>query len=359
MFKKEYDDAYYRVMNSGWYILGEELELFEQEFADYCHTDYCIGVGNGLEALFLVLKSWDIGPGDEVIVPANTFIATWLAVTWTGAKPVPVEPDEKTYNIAIHNVEKSITPKTKAIIPVHLFGQPVNIDPINEIANKYNLKVLEDAAQSHGAEFNHKRTGGMTDAAAFSFYPTKNLGAYGDGGAITTNNKKLAYNIKLLRNYGSEKKYAHSMLGINSRLDELQAAFLRTKLLHLDETNKTRKEIAFQYKMALNKSQFTLPFVHESADPVWHQYVIRTDKRDKLQTYLTTMGIETLIHYPTPPHLCAAYSYLGYKKGSFPITETISNEILSLPIGPELTSDIINYITDSILKFESMEMSNE
>jgi dTDP-4-amino-4,6-dideoxygalactose transaminase len=358
-FKEEYDDAYYRVMESGRYILGEELELFEHKFANYCRTDYCIGVGNGLEALFLVLKSWNIGPGDEIIVPANTFIATWLAVTWTGAKPVPIEPDEKTYNITVQEVEKSLTSKTKVIIPVHLYGQPVDIKPINELATQFGLKVLEDAAQAHGAEFNHERTGGMADAAAFSFYPSKNLGAYGDGGAITTNDKRLADHLKLLRNYGSEKKYSHSIPGLNSRLDELQAAFLQTKLIHLDESNKIRKNIADQYKMSLKKSHLTLPFVHKLADPVWHQYVVRTKVREKIQAHLRNNSIETIIHYPIPPHLSAAYTNLGYKPGDFPISETLSNEIISLPIGTHLTSEMINYIIDSIIKFELMEVSNE
>jgi dTDP-4-amino-4,6-dideoxygalactose transaminase len=336
--KDELDAAYHRVMNSGWYILGKEGEAFEAEFAEYCQVKHCIGVGNGLDALHLILRASGIGPGDEVIVPSNTYIATWLAVTYSGATPVPVEPDERTYNIDPSRIESAITERTKAIMPVHLYGQPADMDSINDIATRYGLKVFEDAAQAHGAKYKGRKTGGLGDAAGFSFYPGKNLGAFGDGGAVTTNDGGLAEKIRMLGNYGSRVKYHNEVKGFNSRLDELQAAMLRVKLSKLDAWNERRKQIAGYYldQLKFNRN-IILPFTHEWADPVWHLFVVRHSKREILETSLTEVGIGTMIHYPIPPHLQDAYSELCYSEGAFPIAENIHKEILSLPMGPHLT----------------------
>ncbi|PSB57217.1 DegT/DnrJ/EryC1/StrS family aminotransferase [Chamaesiphon polymorphus] len=336
--KAELDDAYARVMASGWYILGEEVAAFEAEFAAYCQTQYCIGVGNGLEALHLILRAMDIGAGDEVIVPANTYIASWLAVSQVGATPVAVEPDERTYNIDPSLIEAAITARTKAIMAVHLYGQPADMDAINEIAKRHNLQVIEDAAQSHGARYKQRRTGGLGNAAGFSFYPSKNLGAIGDAGAVTTNDAELADRIRLLRNYGSRIKYENEIAGYNSRLDELQAAFLRVKLAKLDEWNARRVSVADRYLAALGKNpQLTLPVVPAWADPVWHLFVVRHPNRYNLEQHLRQNGVATLIHYPTPPHLSAAYRQAGTPQGSLPITERISNQIISLPMGSHLS----------------------
>jgi len=349
--KTEIDIAFQRVMSSGWYIQGEELAAFEVEFAEYCNVKYCIGVGNGLDALHLILRAMDIGDaGDEVIVPSNTFIATWLAVSYAGATPVPVEPDEKTYNIDPNKIEVAINEKTKAIMPVHLYGQPANMDPILEIANRYNLKVIEDAAQAHEARYKGKRVGGLGNAAGFSFYPGKNLGAYGDGGAVTTNDPIIAEKIRRLRNYGSQKKYLHDVKGVNSRLDELQAAFLRVKLRHLDEWNARRKVLADMYlKELANVPYLTLPFVPEWADPVWHLFVVRTPERERLQNHLLDCGIQTLIHYPTPPHKQGAYIELDHL--NLPISEQIHKEVLSLPIGPTMAPSDAVQVTNVIKRF--------
>jgi dTDP-4-amino-4,6-dideoxygalactose transaminase len=351
--KDELDAAYHRVMDSGWYILGKEVESFEKEFADYCGVNYCIGVGNGLDALHLILRAMDIGPGDEVIVPSNTFIATWLAVTYTGATPVPVEPDEKTYNINPELISEAITPKTKAIMPVHLYGQPADMEPILEIASKYNLKVIEDAAQAHGAKYKGKKTGGLGDAAGFSFYPGKNLGAFGDGGAVTTNDSLIAEKVRRLSNYGSLVKYSHEVKGFNSRLDELQAAFLRVKLRRLDDWNKRRQNIAELYLNGLaNVPELILPYQADWAEHVWHLFVIRHPNRDKLQKLLTENGIQTLIHYPIPPHKQSAY-----KENSnwvLPVSERLHNEVLSLPMGPEMLKDTLSII-DSIQRKHQTE----
>jgi dTDP-4-amino-4,6-dideoxygalactose transaminase len=335
--KAELDAAYHRVMASGWYILGREVEAFEAEFATYCETKYCIGVGNGLEALHLILTAMEIGTGDEVIVPANTYIASWLAVSQTGATPIPVEPDEQTYNIDPTKIETAITDRTKAIMAVHLYGQPADMDAIDRIATRHHLHVIEDAAQAHGARYKHRRVGNLGDAAGFSFYPTKNLGAVGDAGAITTNHAELADRIRLLRNYGSRVKYENEIQGYNSRLDELQAAFLRVKLTKLDEWNVRRLEIATAYLKNVDRnSSLTLPFVPEWAEPVWHLFVVRHPHRDRLAQHLQKNDISTLIHYPIPPHLSAAYAGAGWQVDSFPITECLSREILSLPIGSHL-----------------------
>lgn len=347
--KDDIYNAYKRVLESGRYILGKELELFEKEFASYCNVKYCIGVGNGLDAIHLILRAMDIGIGDEVILPAHTFIATWLAVSHCGAKLVPVEPDERTYNINPSLIEEKIGKKTKAIIAVHLYGQPADMDMINSIANKYNLKVIEDAAQAHGALYKDRKVGSLGDVAGFSFYPGKNLGAFGDAGAVTTNNDELAEKIKILRNYGSERKYYNKVIGYNSRLDPLQAAFLRVKLKYLNRWNNHRKKIANLYKMGLlNIDDIILPDTYRNVESVWHLFVIRYNYRDNMINYLNEIGIQTLIHYPIPPHLSEAYKYLNLKKGEFPITEKISESIFSLPIGPHLKTEEINYIIKNI-----------
>jgi len=344
--KEEIDRAYQRVMDSGWYIHGAELKAFEAEFADYCNVKYCIGVGNGLDALHLILRAMDIGEGDEVIVPSNTFIATWLAVSYAGAIPVPVEPNEKTYNIDPNSIEAAITEKTKAIMPVHLYGQPADMDPISEIAARYHLKVIEDAAQAHGARYKGKRTGGLGDAAGFSFYPGKNLGAFGDGGAVTTNDPKIAEMVRQLRNYGSKVKYSHDVRGFNSRLDELLAAFLRVKLRHLDEWNARRLELVDCYRRCLAGSKVLLPVIPVGFESVFHLFVARTINRDDLQAGLKAAGIETLIHYPTPPHKQGAYKSM--QNLSLPIAECMSQEVLSLPMGPHLSGAMVEEISRHI-----------
>jgi len=339
--KNELDTAYQRVMESSWYVLGAEVAAFEQEFAHYCGVKHCIGVGNGLDALFLVLKAWGVSTGDEVIVPANTYIATWLAVTYTGAKVVPVEPDEHTYNIDPRKIEAAITEKTKAIIAVHLYGQPADMPTINAIGKKHHIKVLEDAAQAHGAKCHGQRVGGLGDAAGTSLYPGKNLGAFGDAGVVTTNNDETADAVRVLRNYGSRVKYHNEVVGYNSRLDELQAALLRVKLRHLEEWNQRRTQVAQQYLRGLaDHKEFLLPYSPPWAEPVWHLFVIRTHQRASLQKRLSASGIQTLIHYPIPPHLSGAYTAFGWQVGDYPISECLANEVLSLPIGPHMKEDV-------------------
>jgi dTDP-4-amino-4,6-dideoxygalactose transaminase len=350
--KEELRDVFCRVVESGWFILGKEVEAFEKEFATCCGARQCVGVANGLDALHLILEAMNIGPGDEVIVPANTYIATWLAVTYAGAIPVPVEPDERTYNLDPSLLEAAITSRTKAIMPVHLYGQPADMDRINAIAEPYGLKVIEDAAQAHGARYKGRPAGSLGDAAGFSFYPGKNLGALGDAGAVVTNDEELADKVRTLRNYGSRKKYWNEAKGFNSRLDELQAAFLRVKLGKLDEWNERRKRIAEQYLQALEGvPDLILPFVPKYADPVWHLFVVRHGKRDVLQEHLEANGIGTLIHYPLPPHLQDAYVELGFEKGKLPITEKLAGEILSIPIGPHLSDDEVDYIIAAISSY--------
>jgi dTDP-4-amino-4,6-dideoxygalactose transaminase len=330
-------NALNRVLESGWYVMGTEVEAFEKEYAAFCEAQYCIGTGNGLDALHLALLAMGVGPGDEVIVPAHTFIATWLAVSHCGATPVPVEPDLPTYNIDPERIEAAITSKTKVILPVHLYGQPVDLDPILEIAKRYGLRVLEDAAQAHGARYKGKRLGAHGDAVAWSFYPVKNLGALGDGGAVTTNDEGLAAKIRLLGNYGSQNKYDHQTQGLNSRLDELQAACLRIKLPHLDGWNQRRKEIAERYLSGLAENDaIVLPEVPSWADPVWHLFVIRHGTRDALQTRLQEHGITTMVHYPIPPHQSGAYKDFNYGKNNFLVTEQLSREVISLPLHPML-----------------------
>ena len=335
--REEFDAAYRRVMESGWYILGQEVEAFEAEFADYCGAKHCVGVGNGLEALHLILRALEIGPGDEVLVPANTYIATWLAVSYTGATPVPVEPDEATFNLDPARVEAAITKRTRGILPVHLYGQPADMDPINALASRYGLKVIEDAAQAHGARYKGRRTGTLADAAGFSFYPGKNLGAFGDGGAVVTNDAEVAEKVRLLRNYGSHVKYHNEIKGVNSRLDELQAAFLRVKLSYLDQWNSRRVKLAAMYDESLAGLGLRLPYAPDWADPAWHLYVVRSPARRELQEHLANSGVGTLIHYPIPPHLQKAYAGIGHAAGAFPLSEDMANEVLSLPIGPHMS----------------------
>lgn len=349
--KPELDEAFHRAMDSGYYILGNEVKQFEEEFSQYCNVKHCIAVGNGLEALHLILRAYEIGVGDEVIVPSNTYIATWLAVTYTGAKIVPVEPDPRTYNLDPQAVETAITAKTKAILPVHLYGQPADMDPINEIAKKYNLKVIEDSAQAQGALYKGKKAGALGDASGFSFYPGKNLGAFGDGGAITTQNDQLAEKLHMLRNYGSKIKYENQCIGYNSRLDELQAAFLRVKLRHLDQWNARRTKIAQYYLDNWQGLDLILPYVDPNTQPVWHIFAIRTKHREAFQNYLKEKGVGTLIHYPIPPHLQKAYQHLGIEEGRLPISETIHKQIVSLPMGPHLDDAQVDYVVDKVKSF--------
>jgi len=330
------DTAYRRVMASGWYLLGREVEAFESDFAAFCGARHCIGVGNGLDALHLILRAMDIGAGDEVIVPSNTYIATWLAVSYAGATPVPVEPDEATFNIDPERIEAAITHRTKAILAVHLYGQPADMDPVSAVARKYGLRVIEDAAQAHGARYKGRRTGSLGDAAGFSFYPGKNLGAIGDGGAVVTNDDEIAARVRVLRNYVSQVKYYNEVKGYNSRLDELQAAFLRVKLACLDEWNARRAAIADVYRGALAAAGLRLPHVPEWAQPAWHLFVVRVDERSRLTDNLDRQGIGWLIHYPLPPHLQEAYREMGLPVGAFPIAEQTAQEVVSLPMGPHL-----------------------
>lgn len=350
--REEMLNIFAKVYDSNWYILGEEVKMFEKEYAVYNHTDFCTGVANGLDALFLSLKALGIGKGDQVIVPSNTYIASVLAVSYTGAEPVFVEPDVHTYNIDPENILKAITPKTKAIMPVHLFGQACNMDSIMNIAAENKLFVVEDNAQAHGATFNNKITGSFGDINATSFYPGKNLGAIGDAGAVTTNNEALAKTAAILRNYGSNKKYYNEVIGYNMRLDELQAAILRAKLKYIDQWTKEKQTIAARYTERLNNiGDLVLPFVNPHATHVYHLYVIRTNKRDELQKFLKNNGIETLIHYPIPPHLQQAYQDLNFQKGSFPIAEKLSDTSLSLPVYIGLSEDQQDYIAEKIKAF--------
>ena len=349
--KHEMDEAVSRVFQSGIYLLGRELESFEKEFAIYHDAGHCVGVGNGLDALHLALKALGAGPGGEVLVPSNTYIATWLAVSYAGARPVPVEPDEHTYNIDPNKIEAAITSRTKGILPVHLYGQAADMDPILEIAKRHKLWVLEDAAQAHGARYKGRRVGGIGDIAGWSFYPGKNLGALGDGGAITTNNPDLADRVRILRNYGSRVKYVNEVKGVNSRLDEIQAAVLSVKLKHLDNWNERRRQIAAFYTSELANTGLALPQVPDWASPVFHLYVTRSKQRDKLREHLDRAGIGTLIHYPIPPHLQQAYKELGMRPGDLPISERIHKEVVSLPMGPHLTSSQTARVVQAIKEF--------
>lgn len=347
--KAELDEAYQRVMKSGHFILGPELAAFEENFARYCDVKHAIGTGNGLDSLSLILRAMEIGKDDEVVVPSHTFIATWLAVSSVGAKPVPVEVNPHTYNLDSTRIEAAITSKTKAILVVHLYGQPADMDAIHAVASRYQLKVIEDAAQAHGALYKGKKVGSLSHAAAFSFYPTKNLGAIGDGGAITTNDDDLASQIRLLRNYGSPVKYRHDVKGCNSRLDELQAAFLNVKLKKLDVWNQRRQQIAQQYLDALSGCEWLkLPAVPEWADPVWHLFTVQHPEREACMSHLKELGIQCLIHYPIPPHLSKAYEEIRYQIGDFPIAEEIARNIFSLPLWPHMTEKDIRIVIHTL-----------
>lgn len=348
--KTEIDEAVCRVVSSGWYIGGPEVEKFEAEYADYCEAAHAVGVANGLDALHLALLAMDVGPGDEVIVPSNTYIATWLAVSQCGATPVPVEPVEATYNIDPARIEAAVTARTKVILPVHLYGQPADLDPILAIARKHKLRVLEDGAQTHGARYKGQRIGAHGDAVAWSFYPGKNLGALGDGGAVTTNDPAIADRVRVLRNYGSRVKYVNEVKGFNSRLDPLHAAVLSVKLRHMDEWNARRQRIASLYLSELVNIGLTLPLVPEWASPVWHLFVVRHPRRDKLQQHLDAAGIGCLIHYPIPPHLQQAYAHLGLAKNAFPLATRMADEVLSLPMGPHLSAVQANTVIETIRK---------
>lgn len=344
--------AYNKVMDHSYFILGQECKGFEEEFAAYCDAKYCVGVANGLDALFLILKAMEIGEGDEVIVPSNTFIATALAVSYAGAKPVFAEPEFTSYNMDPARLEEAITDKTKAIIPVHLQGRPADMDLIMQVARKHNLKVIEDAAQAHGVFYKGKKVGTFGDAAGFSFYPGKNLGALGDGGAVVTNNQELADKVRAIANYGSNYKYSHIYKGINSRLDELQAAFLRTKLTQLDKWNAARAAIAKKYFQGITNEKIVLP-LKPDADfgHIYHVFVIRCQQRDALEKHLADHGVGTVKHYPIPIHLQACYADLGYKKGDFPIAEEISDTVISLPMFYGMTDAQIQYVIDAINLF--------
>jgi dTDP-4-amino-4,6-dideoxygalactose transaminase len=350
--KGELLPSFENFIDKGWYILGDQVKKFEQEYANYCTTKHAVGVANGLDALIIALKTLNIGAGDEVIVPSNTYIASWLAVSYVGATPIPVEPRLDTYNINPDLIEAAITPKTKAIMPVHLYGQCCEMDAIMNIAQKHNLFVVEDNAQSQGATFNGKVTGCFGHINGTSFYPGKNLGAYGDAGAITTNDEQLYKRSNVIRNYGSQKKYYNEIKGINSRLDELQAGFLSIKLKYLTKWCEQRNHIAALYNQQLiGVGDVIIPMLANGATSVYHLYVIRTNKRNTLQQYLNENGVGTLIHYPLPPHLQEAYQEMGYKKGDFPLAETIADTCLSLPIFPGLKDEQVIQVCDTIKQF--------
>ena len=349
---KDIRAAFERVYARSWYIEGVEDEVFEKAFAEYCDSKYCVGVGNGLDALFLALKALGVGTGDEVIVPSNTYIATALAVTYVGATPVFVEPDIRTFNIDPLRIEEAITDKTKAIMPVHLYGQPCDMDRIMEIAKKYGLFVVEDCAQAHGATYKGKVIASFGDAAGFSFYPGKNLGALGDAGATVTNDEELTKKVRALGNYGSDYKYHHIYKGNNSRLDELQAAFLAAKLPHLDRMNEERRRIAQKYIDGIKNEEVILPYIPEYANPVWHIFAIRCKRRDELEKFLNDANIGTNKHYPIPMHLQECYKDLGFKEGDFPIAEEISATELSIPMYYGMTDEEVHYVIDRVNEFK-------
>lgn len=351
-YKAEYDQAAISTLESGWYILGKNGEKFEDEFSNFIGSKHCAGLNSGLDALILAFRALDISEGDEVIVPANTYIASVLGITENRATPIFVEPDEF-YNLDATKIEAAITPKTKAILVVHLYGQAANMSSIKEIADKHNLFLVEDCAQSHGAKYNDKTTGTFGDIGCFSFYPTKNIGAFGDSGAIVTDNEKIYEKIKMLRNYGSKIKYHNEILGINTRLDEIQAALLSVKLSHYSELRKERSDIANKYLKNIDNKEIKLPTIRDKSQHVWHLFVIRTGKRDKFQSYLLEKGIDTQIHYPIPPHLSDAYEYLGYKEDSYKTTEDYANTILSLPLYEGMTEQEIDYVIETVNKYKA------
>lgn len=350
MYQREYEEAALRVLRSGWYVLGNEVKGFEKEFSDYTGRKYCIGLNSGLDALIMSVRALGIGSGDEVIVQANTYIATVLGITENGATPVFVEPDEF-FNIDAEKIEAAITERTKAIMIVHLYGQASNMDRISEVAEKHNLPVIEDCAQSHGACFGGKMTGAFGISGCFSFYPTKNLGAFGDAGAIVTDDEEFAEKIRMMRNYGSKVRYYNEIEGVNSRMDELQAALLRVKLSHIDELNNERKRLAQNYDAGIKNKKIKLPQIRENADSVFHQYVIMCDDREAFREFLNGYGIQTEIHYPVPPHLAKCYKRLGHKEGEFPITEEYADKVVSLPIYTGMTNLEQEYVIEKINMF--------
>ncbi len=353
-YKEKTSQNIKRVVDSGWYILGNEVKEFENKFATYCGVKHCIGVANGLDALILIIKAYGFGTGDEIIVPANTYIASILAISANGATPVLVEPDINTYNIDPSKIEEKITAKTKAIMVVHLYGQAVKMNKVYELAQKYDLKIIEDSAQAHGANFKGKKTGNLGDASGFSFYPGKNLGALGDGGAITTNDDKLTEKIRILRNYGSEKKYENCYKGFNSRLDEIQSAILKSKLEFLDRDNERRREIAKHYRKNIKNKDIILPYVEDESSHVWHLFVLRTKNREELKRYLLENSIQSMIHYPVAPHKQEAYKELNHLY--LPITEQIHKEVLSLPISPILKKEDSEKIVEVMNNYKQNQL---
>lgn len=349
-YQKEFEDKALEVLRSGWYVLGKEVQAFEEEFAAYTGAGYCAGVASGLDALWIAFRVLGIGVGDEVIVQANTYIASVMGITINGATPVFVEPDEY-FNIDASKIEEKITDKTKAVLVVHLYGQASEMKPIQELCKKYRLKLVEDCAQSHGAKFDGKMTGTFGDIGCFSFYPSKNMGAFGDAGAIVTDDEAIRTDVKVFRNYGSEKRYYNKVVGTNSRLDELQAALLRVRMAHMEEITEEKRAIADKYTEGIKNPCIGLPKVRKGADSVWHQYVIRCKERDRLMEYLKERQIGTIIHYPIPPHMSEAYQYLGFKKGDFPIAEAYADEVLSLPIYNGITKEEQDYVIDALNRF--------
>lgn len=351
MYQDEYEQKAINVLRKGWYVLGNEVSEFEKEFANYIGTEHCVGLASGLDALWISFRLLGIKEGDEVIVQSNTYIASVMGITMNGGTPIFVEPNEY-HNIDVNKIEEKITNKTKAILVVHLYGQATPMDKVRELCDKHNLYLVEDCAQSHGAKFNGKTTGTFGDIGCFSFYPSKNLGCFGDGGAIVTNNSDLAQRFRVFRNYGSEKRYYNMVVGTNSRLDELQAGLLRVKLSHLDELNNEREKIALNYLNGIKNPYIKLPQIEKNCTSVWHLFVIDTEYRDSLMNYLNENNIGTIIHYPIPPHLSEAYGYLGHKEGDFPIAEHMANSVLTLPLYNGMTEEEQNYVIEVINRFE-------
>ena len=348
--QEEFENKALEVLRSGWYVLGNELKSFENEFASYVGIKHCVGLASGLDALWIAFRILGIGVGDEVIVQGNTYIASVMGITMNGATPIFVEPDGY-YNIDASKIEEKITDKTKAILVVHLYGQASNMTPIVELCKKYDLRLVEDCAQAHGAKFNGQQIGTFGDIGCFSFYPSKNLGAFGDAGAITTNDDKIAEDIRVFRNYGSEKRYYNKVVGANSRLDELQAGLLRVRLKYLDELAEEKRQICERYLNELHNDKIVLPKIREGATHIWHQFVIKSDERDELMQFLEEKGVGTIIHYPIPPHLSEAYQYLGVKEGSLPITERYAKSVLSIPLYNGMTEDEQEYVIKCINEF--------
>ena len=355
MYQQEFEDKALEVLRSGWYVLGKEVQAFEEEFATYMESKYCVGLASGLDALILAFRALSIGEGDEVIVQANTYIASVMGVTINGATPIFVEPDDL-YGMDAAKLEAAITPRTKAVLVVHLYGQACQMDEILRICQKYNLRLVEDCAQSHGARFDGKMTGTFGDIGCFSFYPSKNLGCFGDGGAIITDHKELADTIKILRNYGSEKRYYNQVVGVNSRLDEIQAGFLRVRLSHLDELAQEKVEIGDRYLKELSNPYFELPKLRGKCNHIFHQFVLRTKYRQQLMDYLDGLEIGTIIHYPIPPHLSEAYEYLGYKEGAYPVTEQYAKEVLSIPMYNGMTKEELDFVIKALNDFKPAQL---